>query len=417
MSGEVVATTASDRLFLPGADGPSTTVAALLRVPSQVRLRDLDAAMAVVAARHPMVGARLTADERSWVLPEHAGDGAPRPTILDEADGGTTLAQVMAHLADGPFALRREPPIRVHLLGRARSRHVVLIGHHAALDGIGLRTVALDLARAVTRRASGAGPPDRAWASLRDVGGVCSPPDEDDGDHPVVARLRGLRTPRPVRVSRHGAHDVEGTGAAVRVFPPDLVGRLRSRRASSPTAVLVAAVAGAISLWNEEHGDPAGPLTIGVPVNVRPPRTWLEGVGNAALPWPVRLEAGPGPEVLSSVRRQLADVRLGVRSPHVRALAHHLAARPRVPLWALHLLAGASTFVSVLPAGTEHGDPALVGTGPVPATVGVTFTAVVGPRRLALCARHRRSHLSPVAALRLLRSVESHLDHLVASER
>jgi hypothetical protein len=153
-----------------------------------------------------------------------------------------------------------------------------------------------------------------------------------------------------VRLAREHQRDETGYGVAYR----ELSAAARAALASAPSGPasandrLVAGFCLAGMQWNRSSGRPALPFSAGVPVNLRPARTWFEGVCNAALPWPVRVDDEDPAAVLAQVSDQLRPVRAGLYSPGMRALLGYLAQRQELTVRERHALA-TTTLVSTVP--------------------------------------------------------------------
>jgi hypothetical protein len=153
------------------------------------------------------------------------------------------------------------------------------------------------------------------------------------------------------------------------------------------------------------------PFSVGVPVNLRSPRSWLDGVCNATIPWAVRLETEDPVECLDAVARQLRPVRSGRYSPEVRALLAYATAHDGLPVRLRHSLA-TSTVVTSLPGADQVPSTpglrvsGLVGGAPAPASMGMTFAVVGAPTGLRLTARFLFSHHTGAGASRFLASVD-----------
>jgi hypothetical protein len=177
----------------------------------------------------------------------------------------------------------------------------------------------------------------------------------------VVDRLRGLARGDVVRLASRGSAIGSGYGVAYNRLPAvSIEGSPAAGAGATRNDLVVAAVAAAAIRWNRRCGQPALPMTIGVPVNLRQPRSWAEGAFNATIPWPVRIEVDDPMAMVRSVVDQLQAVRAGIYSRDLRALLSYLRRRGGLPLWLRRGVAAMTTMVSHVPTA-PHSDASAPG--------------------------------------------------------
>jgi amino acid adenylation domain-containing protein len=151
--------------FMDQVEGPSPTynMPVAFRLSGEPDLDALRSALDDVVARH---------EPLRTVFPD--ADGIPfqrvlaadraRPELVVDEVSPERLAEAVADAAHRCFDLRRDLPVRAHLLTTSRSEHVLLLVlHHIAVDGWSLRPLLDDLARAYTDRLAGRAP---GWPPL-----------------------------------------------------------------------------------------------------------------------------------------------------------------------------------------------------------------------------------------------------------
>ncbi|GIJ59532.1 non-ribosomal peptide synthetase [Virgisporangium aurantiacum] len=103
-------------------------------------------ALAVLAARHPMLRMRLVGPEPRQVIgPPDTVDGPP--PWFTETELRTSVAALEEEASNRPIDLTREAPLRAVLAREPRDdvAHLVLVGHHAAVDGYSLHRLCQEL--------------------------------------------------------------------------------------------------------------------------------------------------------------------------------------------------------------------------------------------------------------------------------
>src|SRR4051794_28601564 len=252
-----------------------------IQVEGAVDAARLEAAIRDAALRHPLARARL-ADTRGL-------DVRYRWEIFDELEEvpleiaeDAKPAEVRERLYGSSPELDRPGPFKVVVADDT----VMLNLHHAAGDGIS----ALRLMGSIVRAYAGVEDPLPGVDPLevRDIAEMTRPDSLDErvkqGRHLLA---RGF-TP-PERIDPAGGADRPGYGFELLELGPSEVERLRERRRGDATVndVLLAGLAVTAREWNgTEDG---GPLSITMPVNLRPSEWRFEVVGNYASYVGVRL--------------------------------------------------------------------------------------------------------------------------------
>jgi hypothetical protein len=409
--GEVVAMNVIDRLFTVLDGGVPWTVHAEWAVARRLEPQRLSVAAEATLREHPLLRARWMPAEDAWLI----SDPTPRPSIDVTHSSGNALTDLRGDLVSRPFDLQHEAPVRFHLIRTPSADHVVAVADHALVDGVGIGRVVATLMAHLhggERRSV-----DQRWRAAHTMS--TAPPIAER----VEATLRSLRSrldPRPVRLARDRQQDVVGYGVSYLDLPVAAVDALTTVSTSGSTSrstagdVAVAAVCLAGIEWNRAHGAPALPFSVGVPLNLRPARSWLEGVCNATFPWPVRVDDDEPREILRQVSDQLRPVRAGLYSKEVRGVLAFLATRTALPLW-MRLCLTTTTMVSTVPGSpavwaSGDGDDVgarIYGGYPAAPNMSMTFAVIPDDRRWRLSARYMLSHHSSSSTSRFLRSIES----------
>ncbi len=275
----------------------SYAVPLLVELQGVVDVPRLSAAIAQVARRHDSL----------WT-PLDALDGAAAPVpptdipveLRDLAPGefGEAVRREVAR----PLDLARPPLLRAMLLRTAPDRvAMLLLGHHAALDGLSMQVLAAEIAEASARRplpaatsigvlaeaharaeASGAWDAARAWWRSRLQGAPAGLDLDVAAERPPVRAFRGARL--------------------LRAIPPELAEDLR-RRAVTERVTLLALLLGGFARVLARRGRTSD-LVIGVPYAGRAiagaGAERLVGFCTHLLPLRLRLEAGE--DAAASVR-------------------------------------------------------------------------------------------------------------------
>jgi len=320
---------------------------------------------AVPAAPLDPAGAQARLDA-AWPADGRVGP-APRIEVPDAGSGGFDAA--LAGLADRPYAAG-EPLCRVAVEPGPPSR-VVVAGHHAVLDGLGLVAVlGAALGSPLGTSARGAGAQRSGGSRLRSLA------------YPAVRLAEALVRP-PARVAPdHGRQ--EGGDHLVRVSVTGRVG----------TADLVAACALAVAEWNAERGGRPGRVTVAVGASVRPGRE--PAIGRQATWFRIGVPAGASGEV---VRRMMAS--RGPEPDQPRAALR--AARAVGAAARLERRTGSTLLVSNL--GRLMPEAAVLDAAFYPAAhgrSGLAVGAVGAGEGTTITVRARRADFSPDAAARFL---------------
>lgn len=254
-------------------------------------LHALAAAWRQVCAEHPIVGTRLdVADDRSVWAP--IGDVPPiLQTVPPEG-----LSAATRRIRACPLDIAQGPSAELHCLSTDTSSRLVLVFHHAALDGQGAFTL-LDRTRTIYSALSDG----RAWnplpvASARSVGDVLTA-----RNVPPMLRERivstALRRWSRLRPSSHwqpagpGPATVSEDMAVIDLT--DLIARsneVRTREGWTMTMLLLGVIEYA---WNEAFGPRDGPSGWLVTNDLRPRLSAQLLTGNLSGAEPIMFENAP----------------------------------------------------------------------------------------------------------------------------
>ncbi|MET7771466.1 non-ribosomal peptide synthase/polyketide synthase [Nocardia sp. NPDC005366] len=311
--------------FLNQFDGDSVAnnLTAAMRLRGELDHAALNEAVADLIARHEALRTRYPSVEgiaRQEVL-------SPDAVAIDLTAEPVTERQVterIAAVAAAPFAVDREPPVRLALLRVGSADHVLVVSmHHIAADGWSIAPLTRDLMRAYAARHAGTSPD---WSPLpvqyadfalwqRDTLGA-----EDDPSSPIAAQLRFWSTeladlpevltlpsdrPRPPVASGRGArHSFDIDARTYR--------RLRSIAAGANASLFMACHAAFAVLLSKLSGQQD--ISIGTPIAGRGDRALDELVGmfvNTLV-----LRTGVRPDI------GFADLLATVRDGDLRAFGH-----------------------------------------------------------------------------------------------
>lgn len=425
--GELVAKNLVDRVFgLARGRGMPWNVHAEWVPGGRLERGRFAAAATTAVAQHPLLSARQGPGDR-WLVP----DVAPPPVVRFLTARDEEVAGVRDRVVSSAFDLEREPPVRFEVIQAPDGDHVVVVADHALVDGVGIGRTAVSLIAAYAYAGGTGGrlTRDELWREAQAMTAVAPPPDRV---RQTMAALRRRTVPAAVRLAPEHVDDSPGQGVAYGRLSAAACGALASVPSGPWTRndVVVAGFCLAGMRWNRRAGRSPLPFTVGVPLNLRPAGAWFEGVCNATLPWPVRIDTVAGREVpspavvLDQVSGQLHRVRSGVYSTDVRALLAHLSASPSLSLRERYALA-TTTVVSTVP-GTDvarAGLPAsmvtsdLYGGAPVPPAMGMTFAVIPHGDSWRLSARYLRSRHTAAGAARFLSWVDSAVTELCGLDR
>ncbi|WP_156737791.1 amino acid adenylation domain-containing protein, partial [Mycobacterium scrofulaceum] len=333
--------------FIDQLHGPSPVynMAAALRLRGHLDVDALAAALGDVLNRHESLRTVFVAADgtpHQVIMPAGHGDA----DVVD-ATGWTParLREAVEAVADHPFDLATERPLRATLFKVAEDEHVlVAVVHHIAADGWSLAPLVRDLGVAYASRCAGREP---GWAPLpvqyadytlwqRDRLG-----DPDDADSPIAGQLRywqatlaGLPDRLELPTDRPYPSVADYRGASVGVeWPAELQDRVRdAARAHNATSFMVLQAALAVLLAKLST---SSDVAVGFPIAGRPDPLLDDVVGFFANTLVLRVDLAGDPtvaELLAQVRqRSLAayehqDVPFEVlveRLNPARSLGHH----------------------------------------------------------------------------------------------
>jgi NRPS condensation-like uncharacterized protein len=276
----------------------------------------LAAALATAVGHHPMGRARLAPWRRTdrrhrWEIADGLYE-VPLHIAVCEDDEALARARER-HFAFSP-SLDVAPPFAALLAHVPGGDAILLNLNHAAVDGIG----AVRLMRSILRAYAGEDDPlpavdPLAVRDVRTLAGAASGAQR-------ITRIRALarhalRQTIPVaRVARDGGDARPAYGFEFLSLSPAETEAVADRRTGGTTVndVLVAALAVAITRWNEQHGRPAGRVTISMPVNLRPRKWRTEVVANFASYVTVSLAAHEHDglaQAIEATRRRTGEIK------------------------------------------------------------------------------------------------------------
>lgn len=245
----------------------------------------LASAIAAAMRRNPIARASL-ADARPYDRRYHwriAESPAVPLTVAECAAEADVDAAREALLGRSPI-LTTAPPFAVLLAHGPDGDALVLNLHHAAGDGI----AAARLMRSILLAYAGETDPAPLLDPLavRDVtrlAGAKTPADRHLRRGAILRHAAATAVP-PARLARSGGEDRPGYGVAHTALNAAETDALVTARPEGATVndVLLAALAVTARRWNVAHGRRAWPITLTMPVNLRPPAWRDEVVGNFA---------------------------------------------------------------------------------------------------------------------------------------
>jgi len=281
-------------------------------VPGGLQADRVEAAVAAVAAAHPVLGARLVRDGDDWALEVPApGHGAgPTVTRVDAVGAGEARPEELVLAAAREAAALLDPAAGVlarvaWLDGGSRTDGLLaMVVHHLVVDAVTWGVLGTDLAAAYAATTAGDGAalaepelvPFGRWARLlaaQDRGGELAQWAE------VVQGVPGLRPGLVLDPARDTAASVTRASLELPAAATEpLLTTLPAAFHGGPNDVLLAGLAAAVAEWRAGHGLPHAPLLVDVEGHGRVPladgmdlsRTagWFTSVH------PVRLDPGPG---------------------------------------------------------------------------------------------------------------------------
>ncbi len=274
------------------------------------RLRE---AVVAAANAHPIARARLrpalATDVRyHWEIPDELEE-VPLESVRCEDE--VALAATRERAMSCSPSLESAPPFGLTLAHHPAGDAIMLNLSHAAGDGMS----AVRLMASILRAYAGEDDPQPAVDPLdcRDVGRLV-------GSRSPRARLARGRTlveqaarvaERPMRIAAQGATDRPGYGFCLLHLNSEGLEAVRSRREDGATVndVLLAGLAMTIRRWNDRHEVPRGPMTVMMPVNLRPPDWRNDVVGNYASYVSVRFSEDELDDLATAVRAARARTR------------------------------------------------------------------------------------------------------------
>lgn len=242
-------------------------------------------AIAAAMRRHPLARASLS-DPRPferryrWQL----ADGPAVPlAVADCADAQALERAREALLRAGP-ELAAPPPFAVLLAHGPEGDALVLSLHHAAGDGIAAVRLMRSILLAYEGEADPAPPLDPL--SARDVHALAGATTRAQRRTRwrAIAGNAGARAVPPARLARRGGLDRPGYGVVYEALTPEETTALDAARTDGATVndVLLAALAVTARRWNASHGRRVSPITLTMPINLRPDAWSDDVVGNFA---------------------------------------------------------------------------------------------------------------------------------------
>ncbi|GAA4974005.1 amino acid adenylation domain-containing protein [Pseudonocardia tropica] len=320
--GEVPAWPILERIRELGGDVRTFHQFMTLQVPAGTATAALEPAVRALLDRHDLLRASLLDDDGRWSLqvpPPGAGTAAVRAV----RDPGGALdpveeAERAAGLLD-PAGGRML--VVTHLdAGRDAPGRLVVVAHHAVVDGVSWRVLLADLAEAGRAVLAGRAPQlapvgtsFRSWAR-RLTGLVPQRRDELGRWRAVLDDAAPLPGCAPLDPRRDTVATTRGLS---RTWTGPGVAALLRAGGPGVEAVLLTAVALAVADQRDAHGDPAGPVLVDVERHGReeqllPGSDLGRTVGWFTSEFPVRLDPGPATgsaaDAVASVAATLAAV-------------------------------------------------------------------------------------------------------------
>jgi NRPS condensation-like uncharacterized protein len=287
-----------------------------VRVTGRLDPDRLAAALAVAVQHHPIARARL-AESRStdrchrWEILDCLSEV---PLHIAACDDEAMLAEARErHFAFTP-SLDVAPPFAVLLAHVPDGDAILLNVNHAAADGIGAARLMRSILLAYAHEEDPDPPVDPL--AVRDVRGLAGA--ASTAERMVRARAlarHALTQTVPVtRVASDGGDGRPAYGFELVSLSTEETAALVDQRPPDTTVndVLVAALALAIARWNDEHGRPAGRVSITVPVNLRPSDWRTDVVANFASFVTISLGADEQqslPEAVEATGRRTATIK------------------------------------------------------------------------------------------------------------
>ncbi len=308
--------------FLHRLEGPSATYNGpfVLRLEGPLDTEALAAAVRDVGTRHEslrtLIAENADGTPEQRILPPEEADF--RFQVIDMAtDAGDAVDDAVHEIANRPFDLEAELPLRATVLRVAPQEHLlVFVFHHIGADGASMAPFLRDLVAAYSARHRGSAPD---WTPLpvqykdytlwqRELLG-----DEDDPDSIAAAQLAHWRAelagvpqpaqlpldrPRPTVAGHRGGH------VSFELEPELLAGLGKLAADRGATAPMVAQAALAVLLHHLGAGDD---LTIGSPIEGRADEQLDDLIGFFVNTWVLRVDLSKNPtfdDLLDQVRNR-----------------------------------------------------------------------------------------------------------------
>lgn len=237
---------------------------------------------------HPLARARLEplgsdASAYEWLIdPEPQVEAFRSLSAVDDAEMDVARGELQSQ----PLSLFESPPLRMQLARHPGGDDVLMLSiHHAACDGMGALRLLQSVARAYV------GDPDPIpEIDPSEAHALAVPEKRSWTDHAktlgVEVQRMGRMGSRPARLSPDGAADKAGYGIQTRALAlgPIASSQLRKKVGATINDLLIAALALTAGRWIDEHEEePAGRVSVTMPINARPPAWSREVVRNLVV--------------------------------------------------------------------------------------------------------------------------------------
>jgi nonribosomal peptide synthetase CepB len=332
-SGAVPLTPVMRALAARGSLGGQLTQWAVWAVPGGLQAVRVDAAVAAVAAAHPVLAARLARDGDEWALHVPAAGQVPALGVsrIDATGAGEGrlegLAVQAARHASGLLDPAGGVMARVAWVdaGPGADGLLVMVVHHLVVDGVTWRVLGTDLAAAYAATAHAAIAADTDPGGTGAPGGGAAAPADDQAVLPepvpfgrwarllaaqdrgnelagwtdLVQGVPGLLPGMELDPARDTAATVVRASADLPAGVTEaLLTALPAAFHGGPNDVLLAGLAAAVAEWRAAHELPHGSLLVDVEGHGRVPLAQGMDLSRTAG-WftsvhPVRLDPGPG---------------------------------------------------------------------------------------------------------------------------
>ena len=250
------------------------TVQVEVRVAGSLDEARFRRALTVALARHPMARARTAGGRprRSRLEWEITGEPDVDPLRIVDCPDDDALSRARDDFYSLSVPLTTSPPLRIRLARHPQGDVVMLALHHSAIDAVG----GLQLLGSIARGYAGTPEPLPGIDPLevRDfkaLFGARGPVERVRRMTTVAREVWGL-TRSPSRLAGKGGQNRSGYGIHHRSLTPQQTQSLLGAAAGDHGAedLLVCALHQSVEAWNLRHGEPAGRITVGIPVDLRP---------------------------------------------------------------------------------------------------------------------------------------------------